>query len=261
MGVVKRSARRRFDEEGWTLLRGLVPKPVCSEVRQAFLDEVKPYPGPLLRQLTSRWELHDLSDEGWMRNPLQNPHQTAFERFRRSEQTVMGHSALVLVASELMGTPVAMLQSAYYESSRGTKTHVDFNPIAAERPMVGAWVALEPIDASAGRFFVYPGSHRLERVGALQTYLDLAADNYRSNFVDFDGQADETTARAVLEEVIDAAALERVVPALATGDVLFWRNSLLHGSQVPTPGGDTRHSLLFHFIERRLVQPEGGVRA
>ena len=50
----------------------------------------------------------------------------------------------------------------YFESSKGTPAHYDhcfLDALEEDKEMYGAWIALEDIAESAGRFYVYPGSH------------------------------------------------------------------------------------------------------
>ncbi len=255
---LKKKARRRFEREGWTLVRGLVPRRTCAEVRQAFLTEVKPWTGPLLRQLTSIDEPHHFSADGFVTNPVVNPRmRPQFPRFCRIEETVMRACPLVPVVGELLGAPPGMLQSAYYESSRGTHTHLDFNPVDRERPMLGVWVALENIASTAGRFHLFPRSHTLPMDDRMKRFTGLAWVNYRKAFVDLDPETAEAEAQALLGEIAQDHGLTCIAPELRTGDVLFWTNHVLHGSAVPEPGGGSRNSLLFHFVELSLLHAHG----
>lgn len=253
MGILKRTAARRYAEAGWTQLH-LLDEATCRWARGTFLDEVKPHRGSLRRQLTSVDEVHQLSVDGHVTNPVVNPHLcTGFPTFSTLERTVMAACPLVEVVQQLLGAPPAMLQSAYYESSRGTQTHLDFNPLDRERPMVGVWIALEDIAPGAGRFYVLPGSQHLPNDARMQRFAELAWASYRQAFVELEPAVAEVEAQALLAEIARDHQLEREVPALRRGDALFWTNRLLHGSEVPQPGGGTRHSLLLHFIEADLA--------
>lgn len=257
MGVVRRSTARQFLREGWTSVR-LVAPAICRSVRQAFVDEVKPYPGTLLRQLTSRDEPHTWSRDGHMTNPVVNPHLLArFPAFCTVEQQVMRTAPLLDVVQTLLDAPAAMLQSAYYESSRGTKTHLDFNPLDRDQPMLGVWIALEDIPEGAGRFYLYPRSHTLPDTPDLRRFAELAWSSYRSTFIELDLDRAEDEAQALSRLLVDTHDLHRVTPALREGEALFWDRRVLHGSHVPVPGGGTRNSLLFHFVEAALVAERG----
>lgn len=257
MAVLRRKKRRQFEEEGWTRL-ALLKAPFCRDLRERFLREVKPFDGPLKRQLNSSIEPHRLSEDGWMTNPIVHPHLLKlFPSFCTLEETVMRACPLVEVVQGLLGAPVAMLQSAYYESSLGTKTHLDFNPLDRERPMIGVWIALEDIGAGAGRFFLYPRSHRLPDTPEHRRFSELAWADYRQAFMDLDLDTAGSEAQALLGPMLEEHALERETPALKAGEILFWTNRILHGSHPPEPGGGTRHSLLLHFVERSLAEAQG----
>jgi phytanoyl-CoA hydroxylase len=234
---------------GWIVLRDLVDKAVCAEIVAAWRDEVRPYPGPLLRQLTSVPEVHALSADGWVVNPVVWPARLPiFPRFVTSEVSVMRGSGLVAAVADWLGGAPALLQSAYYESSRGTAPHVDFNPIDRDGPMVGAWVALCDVGPDAGRFFVVPGSDRLPRDARFERFAELAWAGYRAAFVDGGGAWTDRAASELWAEIEAERGLERVAPALSAGDVVLWDRSVVHGSYAPQPGGGPRHSLLMHFV-------------
>jgi phytanoyl-CoA hydroxylase len=246
---------RRFRDEGWVRVDRLIPPEVCASVREAFATEVRPYDGPLMRQLTSRLEPHERSVDGWITNPVVNPHLLAqFPVFQQTETRVMRAGPLVDVVGRLLEAEPAMLQSAYYESSRGTRTHVDFNPLDRDRPMIGAWIALEDIGPGAGRFEFWPGSHRIPDDAATRRFAELAWTSYRQAFVELAPATAEPEAQALLAQILVAHRLVRKAPPLRAGDALFWTNRLLHGSAPPRPGGGTRCSLLFHFVELDLVR-------
>jgi len=238
-----------------------VPVDVCDAARTAWADEVRDHPGPLLRQLTRVVEPHRRSPDGWVTNPVVNPHRLPqFPAFNAIEVAVMRSCPLVARVGALLGGPPALLQSAYYESSGGTLTHLDFNPLDRARPMVGVWIALEPIGQDAGRFFLYPGSHRIPDDARTTRFAELAWQSYRHAFVErFGGELPlaELEAQALLAEIVGAHRLERVTPALHTGDALFWTNRVLHGSDPPRAGGGSRQSLLLHFVEHALVAAAG----
>jgi phytanoyl-CoA hydroxylase len=257
VAVVRRSVQRRFARDGFVVMP-LVPADVCRDVIDRFEREVDPWDGLLVRQLTSQAEPHQRSVDGWMTNPIVNPRLlTGFPSFWDVERTVMQASMLVPVVSGLLGAPPVMLQSAYYCSSQGTKTHVDFNPVDRSRPMLGVWIALEDIGPEAGRFYLYPGSHVLPETPAYARFAELAWANYRQAFVDLDPDTAEVEAQALLAPILAEHALTPVHPPLRAGEAVFWDRRVLHGSDVPRPGGGTRHSLLFHFIEAALATEAG----
>lgn len=243
------TAVAHFQEHGFAIVRGLVPDEVCDEVVGAFLSEVKPYPGPLPRQLDDRSAPHALSDDGYVTNPVVHPNRLqAFETFRGIEVKVMRASLLVPTVAALLGQPPALLQSAYYESGTGTIGHLDIHPFVSSHPMIGAWIALEDIGEGAGRFFVYPGSHRLPRDERWEQFRQIAWAVYRAD-VDAEGVEDATAAAIqLLDAMTEEHGLTRHVPALQRGDAVLWSNDVVHGSLRPDPGGGSRHSLLMHFM-------------
>lgn len=257
MSIVRRKTLRGFRDHGWARMPLLDPA-LCRSIREQFEQHVKPFDGPLLRQLTSVPEVHHLSVDGYMTNPIVNPHlRHELGPFATIERQVMEGSSLVAAVEQLLGAPPAMLQSTYYESSRGTHPHLDFNPVVRERPMLGVWIALEDIGPDAGRFFLYPDSHTLPRDARMERFAELAWANYRQAFVDLDPDTAEAEAQQMLAAILDEHPRQRLAPALKAGDAVFWSSDLLHGSEVPQPGGGSRSSLLFHFIEASLIDQHG----
>lgn len=253
-----RRSLRRFRDEGWVRVGGLVPRDVCATIREAFDREVRPHTGPLRRQLTSREEPHRLSADGLVTNPIVNPRLlSGFPELALSEERVMRAGPLVAWASALLGADPCLLQSAYYDSSAGTLPHVDTNPVDRDRPMLGAWIALEDIGPDAGRFFLWPGSHRLPDEPRVRRYRELAWASYRSAFVELLPSAVEAEAQELLVEIARAHGLERTTPPLRAGDAVFWTHAVVHGSEVPRPGGGSRSSLVLHFVELELARRVG----
>jgi phytanoyl-CoA hydroxylase len=241
--------------DGYALLPGLVAPEACAAVVAAWAREVRPYTGPLLRQLTSVPEVHALSADGLVTNPVCFPARlTAFADFSRAELTVMRGSELVPTVTAALGGPPALLQSAYYESSTGTLPHVDCNPLDADGQLLGAWVALCDIGPGAGRFFVVPGSHRVPRDARFEEFAELAWAGYRAAFVERRGPWTETASAALWAEIEAENGLARHAPALRAGDVVLWDRRTVHGSLCPAPGGGPRHSLLMHFVPLAAVQ-------
>lgn len=249
------SLRAELQGRGVLRLPRLLPVEQCRWIRQAYLEEVKPSGQPMLRQLSSRHEPHRLDAAGRVVNPIASPNQLAqFPRFRCTERRVMEHSELVPSVAAALGEPPALLQSAYYESSEGTDPHVDFNPLDRGAPMLGVWIALEDIGPRAGRFFAFPGSHRLPRDEDFRRFAELAWANYRAAFMHCEPAGAERQARQLWARIVETRELQPWSPALRAGDALIWDRAVVHGSHPPQPGGGTRHSLLLHFVELRGVQ-------
>jgi phytanoyl-CoA hydroxylase len=256
--------RSHYRGQGYAVARGLLPAELMDEVTAAFRAEVKPYRGPILRQLNVRMEEHKFSAEGFMVNTIlsvQDMVADELQNFRQSSLRVLTHARVQEVLESLVGEPVKCVESMYFESSaRGTITHPDCHFMDSSRPgeMVAAWFALEDIHPRAGRFYLLPESHLLgtdaPRFAHLrQFYRDYEALSLKISDT-FQGNASEANAALRVEHgrmmARGLAGLTFRAPLLQKGDVVFWSSRVLHGSLKPEEPGRTRHSLTAHYIGR-----------
>jgi phytanoyl-CoA hydroxylase len=220
------AARSYLDEEGYVVVRGLIDPGVCAAVRQSFADEVKPYGGFLYRQATAQAERNKLNSLGHVMNPLLNLQDLDSSHFASLRQRSLG-----------VFTAPPMVQSMYFEGNSATWAHQDTYYLDSERvgTMLAAWIALEDIHPGAGRFYVYARSHRVD---------------IRKNGGDFDIAFHHDRYKALVVDLIRRYNLELRAPALAAGDVLFWRSKTIHGSLATHGTTRTRQSLTAHYIPR-----------
>jgi phytanoyl-CoA hydroxylase len=140
--------------------------------------------------------------------------------------------------SGLLGQPGKVVQSMYFHGNPASVPHQDsyYLDSEVEGAMVAAWIAAEDIEPGAGRFFVYPGSHRIDM---------------RASGVDFAVVLDRSRYRRLVRDALAAQGLECRAPALAQGDVLFWNANTIHGSLSTTQPGRSRRSLTAHYLPGR----------
>lgn len=230
--------RAYFAEQGYVVVRGLVPPERCAAAIAAFDDEVRPFGGHIYRQTTARPERHELTDRGFVRNPLLNVQSLdprRFPRFRTAALGVLTSSDLQRAVTTLLGRPGTIVQSMYFEGNPATDPHQDTYYLDADPlgSMVAAWIAVEDIAAGAGRFWVCPGSHRVELpANAGDHEIGAHHDRYLSR----------------VREVMAERPLPCRAPALAAGDVLFWSSRTVHGSLTTTDPDRSRRSFTAHFI-------------
>ena len=244
--------RSYYDRNGYVVVRNLLPEALCDEVRAAFAAEVKPYRGFLYRQTTARPERHVFSSHGLLMNTIlniQSIDRTRFSRFRSAGLALMTHQAMQRTLATLFGEPGTLVQSMYFEGNPVTPPHQDSYYLDAEQigQMVGAWVALEDIAPGAGRFFVYPGSHRIDMP---------------RNGQDFDIAFHHDRYKELVRSVIREHGLVCRAPALNKGDVIFFSSTLIHGSLCTTEPQRSRSSVTMHLIPEssRLLQYQHRIR-
>ncbi len=244
--------RRYYEEHGYIVLRGLIPAAFCDAARDSFAREIKPYPGYLYRQETANPERHVLTKNGFMLNSLlnfQDLDSRLFPAFRSACLDVVTCVSMQEAVRALLGESGKVVQTMYFEGNPETWAHQDTYYLDG-RPfgcMTAAWVALEDIHPGAGRFYVYPTSHR----------IDMA-----KNGGDFNIAFQHERYKALVQNVIKEQGLERCAPPLAKGDVLFWSSKTIHGSLPTTEPSRSRSSVTAHFIPESsaFVQHQSRIR-
>ena len=236
-----------YRDNGYVVVRGCIEPEVCDEVRSLWEREVKPFKGYMYRQATQKAEQHVLNDKGWVMNPvlnLQSVDPVSFPEFRATAtRKVLANRRLAEVFKLLLGDTPKVVQSMYFEGNSATWEHQDSYYLDSEQvgTMAAAWIAIEDISADAGRFFVCPGSHK----------MDLIRQQRANNVAD--------SHDAYIEQVVErirAEQLEIRAPCLKKGDVLFWNAFTIHGSLDSQDVAHSRSSITCHAIANahRLLQ-------
>jgi phytanoyl-CoA hydroxylase len=253
-----------YRSQGYAIARGLIPPSLADEVVTAFGSEVKPYQGPILRQLTTRMEEHRFSSDGYMTNPILSVQDLADDRFpafRRSSLAMLTHEHIQCVLRRLAGEPIICVESMYFESSaRGTITHADDHFMDASLPgaMIATWYALEDIHVRAGRFYLLPESQLLGTDAPQFSHLRAFWGQYEAlskrTTHTFDVNTDEANAVLRIEHARllarGLAGISFYAPALEKGDVVLWNSRVLHGSLKPEAPRHSRNSLTAHYIPK-----------
>jgi len=244
--------RQYYDENGYVVIRGLVPGDLCDRALADFDREVKPYPGHIYRQTTANPERHALTDHGLMLNPILNIQSLdprSFPRFKESGLAILTHSGTRQAARTILGEPGKIVQSMYFDGNPVTWPHQDTYYLDAEElgRMTAAWFAVVDIAPGAGRFFIYPKSHR----------IDMA-----KNGGNFDIAFNHARYKKLVVDIIRNHGLRLRAPALRKGDVLFWSAKTIHGSLETTQPHFTRSSFTGHYIpaSSRFLQYQTRVR-
>jgi phytanoyl-CoA hydroxylase len=197
---------------------------------------MKAYAGFVYRQATGNPERNLLQD-GAVMNPVLNVQDLPTSRFptlKTASLDIFTCDAVIAVLRAIIGEP-KLVQSMYFEGNPATWAHQDTYYLDSENvgSMVAAWFALEDIHPGAGRFYVYPGSHK--------------ADVCR-NRGDFNIAMNHDRYKRVVADFIETHDLECRAPALQEGDILFWHSKTIHGSLISNVAGRTRSSLTAHYI-------------
>jgi phytanoyl-CoA hydroxylase len=233
-----------YQQHGYIVFRGLVDAAACERLLAAFRREVKSSRDLLLERTREDARVGPaiakpmFTESGFLRGPISNFHTQdprRFPDFHRCGLAVLADPHLHRAVRLLLGEEAIVVESLYYEGNPKTWAHQDAWYFDSQPPgrMIGCWIALEPIAPGAGRFFVYPGSHRLDM---------------RGYGVPFDVAVDSKPYERLVLDVVRKEALPCRVPALETGDVVFWNGGTIHGTLETSEPGLSRSSLNLHLV-------------
>jgi phytanoyl-CoA hydroxylase len=233
--------QKYYNENGYVVVRGLLPQGLCDRATASFEAEVKPFGGFIYRQASANPERHVFTNAGFMLNALLNVQsldRRHFAGFRQAGLDLLTHANMQRAVSTILGEPGKLVQSMYFDGNPVTWPHQDTYYLDAEviGRMTAAWVAAEDIAPGAGRFFVYPKSH----------LIDMA-----KNGGNFDIAFHHERYKELVKQVIIEQGLVCRAPALSKGDVLFWAAKTIHGSLRTTEQTRSRRSFTAHFIPDR----------
>lgn len=242
-----------YAENGYVVFRNLVDKALCKKTIELFNRYVGQFPGHIYRQTTSFPEKNVVNEQGFVMNPVLNFQDLpakAFAPYRDCAIDVITTPNVQKVLTGLFGVPGIVVQTMHFQGNTATPSHQDTYYLDAETLglMAAGWFALEDIMPGAGRFYVYPGSHK----------IDIA-----SNGGDFDVAFHHDRYLELITKIIRERKLEMRAPFLAAGDVLFWNAKTIHGSLETNQEQFSRSSLTAHYIpsNQRFLQYQARIKA
>lgn len=241
-------AKEYYEKNGYVVFGHLIAPEMCDRIRALWNREVKPFDGYMYRQASSgRAEKHLKNANGWVMNPilnLQSVDPARFPAFRKyATERILANDNLRDALAALLGGAPKIVQSMYFEGNSETWEHQDSYYLDSETigEMCGVWLAVEDIAATAGRFFVCPGSHLIR----------LNDHSIRNNIA----ESHETYISSVVDEMAKRE-LEIRAPAMRKGDVLFFNALTIHGSLKSQDQRHARSSITAHAIpsSKNLLQ-------
>jgi phytanoyl-CoA hydroxylase len=230
--------KQYYEDNGYVVIRNLIPQETCNGVIAAFEKEVKPHKGYIYRQTSSYPEKHVLSEHGYILNSIkhiQDMSRTVFPGFVNGSFEAITHANVCQSIKNLIDDDGIIVQTMLFEGNPSTPAHVDsyYLDSADKGRMVAIWIALEDIQPGAGRFFVYPGSHKL---------------NLPDNAGEFEVTEHHPNYLEAIQNLLKQPGMKCHAPALKKGDVLFWNANTIHGSLQTSQPQYSRMSLTAHFI-------------
>jgi phytanoyl-CoA hydroxylase len=233
------AAKEYYEENGYVIFGNVIASEMCDRIRDLWDKEVKPFTGYMYRQTTARAEKHSKNERGWIMNPvlnLQSVNPFRFPQFRKfATENILANARLRDAFSVLLNDAPKIVQSMYFEGNSETWEHQDSYYLDSETigEMCGAWIAVENISPTAGRFFVCPQSQRIKLKD--HSLFNNIAENH------------EAYISSVVDE-IRKRSLEIRAPALSKGDVLFFNALTMHGSLKSQDPNNARSSITCHAI-------------
>lgn len=229
-------------ENGYVIVKKLFSYDATFYIRSLWDSEIKNYKGYIYRQATAQAERHIKNKNGWIMNPilnLQSLNPNVFPRFRKfATEDILANKNMSNIFERLLSDSPKIVQSMYFEGNSATWEHQDSYYLDAEilGGMCGAWIALEDINASAGRFFICPKSHKtqLDKHG-IKNNIAFNHDIYIKSVV----------------KKIHSDNLHIEAPVMKQGDVLFWNSLTVHGSLDSTDSNHSRSSITCHAIPNK----------
>jgi len=230
--------RNYYEQNGYVVIRNLIPSELCDVARQFFTAEIKPYQQYLYRQATANPEKHVLTSHGYMLNSLlniQDLNTKKFPNFKQTGLSILTHENIQKVVSGILGEPGTIIQTMYFEGNPATWAHQDTYYLDSTElgRMIAVWVAVEDIQPGSGRFYVYPGSHTIDMT---------------SNGGDFDIAFNHSRYKQLVIDIIKKYQLKCHAPALKKGDAFFWNSKTIHGSLETSQSEYSRSSFTAHYV-------------
>ena len=230
-----------YKDNGYVVLRGLINKKYCDEIKINWEKNIKKYNGKVYRQTTGNAEKNIFNDKNWVMNPLlnlQSINPYKFKELRKnSEEKIFNNLNLCTFLKAIFNSKPKIIQSMYFEGNSVTHEHQDTYYLDGDNVgnLTAAWIALEEIKADAGRFFVCSGSHKI-KMEKLKHYDQILSkhDLYVDEFI----------------SICKKNNYYFKAPYLDKGDVLFWNSKTLHGSLNSQSKTHSRSSITLHAIPK-----------
>jgi phytanoyl-CoA hydroxylase len=230
--LVQFSPRQTYERSGFVVMPGLVSGHDIDAVVKRYQTEIRPSSHPFFRQNTNRYEANQHNDAGHVRQSFLDIHDyQKFPEFSAAVRSIVCGQAMQLALETITGAAACnVMQTMLFDANTHTPPHQDwwYLDSVPNGHLVGAWIALEDIDARSGRFFVIPNSTDV----ALHQEPGLSHRDWMRRI---DGYYQANTDR------VEA-------PALKKGDVLFWNSRTVHGSLATIDPQFSRKSITAHFL-------------
>jgi phytanoyl-CoA hydroxylase len=229
-----------YEENGYVVVRNSTQQELCHQAVDIFNKEVKPFQGHIYRQASANLEKHIFTEGDHMLNSIlnvQSLHPKKLKAFRQIGLEVLTNNNLKSVLNILFGDAPKLVQSMFFDGNPVTWAHQDTYYLDSENfNMAGVWFAMEDIAPDAGRFYIYPQSHK----------IDVAKNGGNFNIA-----FNHDRYKKLVIDIIKNNNLSLSAPALQKGDILIWNSKTIHGCLPTIDIKKSRKSFTGHFIPEK----------
>lgn len=214
---------QRFDDDGFTVARGLIPAAEAVALREEFMQIAAA--GPVPGHFEPKHVDPEHPDPLRAFPRIMHPHL-----FHQHSLDYLLDVRITDVVAQLLGEePLACQTMLYFKppGARGQSLHQDNFYLKVEPgTCIAAWLALDVVDRANGGLEVVPGTHRME------IFCPEEAD---------------PSVSFTREYVPPPPGLAPVPVDMQPGDVLFFNGSVVHGSGPNTTPDRYRRSFICHY--------------
>lgn len=226
--------KKFYNEKGFVVIKKLISEEIIMNVKSS-LEIFKKSNKYYYTQSNHTWvKSNKLSKHGYLIDSIQTPtKQKNCGNLKKAVEDAISCSQISEVLETISGEKEFInWQNMLFDKSTGTLDHADtwYLDTKPRGSMIAAWIALEDIHVDAGRFYVYPESHKLN---IEENITNKITDHYE--YAKF------------MNEYIQKNNLKTYSPALKKGDVLFWHPFTIHGSWNQKKELHSRKSLTAHY--------------
>jgi phytanoyl-CoA hydroxylase len=219
-----------YNEMGYVVIANCIHEDAIRDFLVAYEKVKKSRHFVYYSQSIHNWIRPQLSNQGYICDSFENATRLAnAPAFASAIKRILFDPKISQALNEVTGfSKFVSWQDMFFDRSTGTIDHQDswYLDTLPNGYLIGAWYALEDIQTDCGVFYVYPKSHKLERLDR-----SLNHDDFRERSV---------------QQVIDAHIKPKKA-LLKQGDLLLWHPHLLHGSESCQNENNSRKSFTSHF--------------
>jgi phytanoyl-CoA hydroxylase len=227
------TAAEHYATHGYAVVKDLVPKSQIRDLLTLYQRDIVPSGYPFFRQNSNAYEANKLTTRGYVRQSFLDIHDyREFSQFSHAARDIYCSQAMMSALRRVAGFDrFALMQTMLFDLNTETPGHQDWYYLdtVPSGNLIAAWIALEDIDERAGRFYVAPGSHK----------IDFGAKSSGRTHAQW---------LSIIRDYLDSHRENISVPALFAGDVLFWNSRTVHGSLATQDESYSRKSLTAHYL-------------